>query len=80
MADVNLLSSAAIFYTGLTYLEIAELFDLLDVAFMSSTTFYHNQINFLIPTIQKHFNEQINTILQPSVDERRPITIMGDGR
>ena len=80
MADINLLSSAAVLYTGSTYTEIAEYFNLLDVAFLSSSTFYSIQRKYLIPTIQEFFNEQLNLILQLVIDLRHSVPVMGDGR
>ena len=79
MAEINLVASAAILYSGTTYYNIADFFRLLDATFLSATTYYSNQANHLIPTISKYYFQQQQLLLQ-KLSGRESVVLMGDGR
>ena len=79
MAEINLVASAAILYSGATYSDIADYFRLLDATFLSSATYYSNQSNYLIPTISKYYIQQQEILLR-ELSARESVVIMGDGR
>ncbi|KAK0132294.1 hypothetical protein N1851_011846 [Merluccius polli] len=57
MPENNLVSSAAIIFTGATETEIAEWADLLNLQLPKKTTYYSLQSTYLIPVIQKAYTD-----------------------
>ena len=80
MAEVNLLCSAAILFSGSTFTEISGFFRALECQFISHSTCYKNQAHYLIPAISKFYEEEQDRIMAELAEQNSSVTVMGDGR
>ena len=82
-ADINILSSASVFFTGATYTDIFEWAELLNLQIPKATLFYSIQRNYLIPVIHaayKKQNDDVIAMLHRRFDEGQRVDLCGDGR
>ena len=80
MAEVNLLCSAAVLFSGSTFTEISGFFRALECQFISHSTYYKNQAHYLIPAISKFYEEEQDRIMAELAEQNSSVTVMGDGR
>ncbi|XP_071952529.1 uncharacterized protein [Antedon mediterranea] len=83
MAEINLLTASAILYSGNTYQAINNFAKILDMHFLSSSSFYQIQKCYLLPVINEAYKEQqdvmIAELILRSLDNET-ISILGDAR
>ena len=63
IAAGNLLSSAAILFSGNTFSRIAQFASFLNLKFFSHTTYYNIQNKYLFPVVNKAWNEEKTSVL-----------------
>lgn len=83
MPTGNLLMSAATLFTGQTYSHIAEFADVLNLQYFSKTTYYDIQKRWLIPTINKQWEEDKSLVKDEILsrdEEDGKLQLAGDGR
>ena len=83
MPENNLVSSAAILFTGTTQTEITEWADLLNLQLPAKTTYYTLQSTYLIPVVYEAYNEmqeEVMSNLREITSKGGHIDIGGDGR
>lgn len=83
MPDNNLVSSAAIIFTGTTQNEIAEWDDLLNLKLPKKTPYYSLQSTYMIPVVHKAYTdmqEKILSELQETASAGGHTDIGGDAR
>ncbi|KAM8923966.1 uncharacterized protein RCH25_008712 [Pelodytes ibericus] len=54
----NVLSSAAVFFSGLNFCKVREMCQLLGLQFISHSTYYRCQRQYLFPTVDYHWQEE----------------------
>ncbi|XP_043942729.1 uncharacterized protein LOC122814185 [Protopterus annectens] len=74
----NLMSAAAVLFSGTTYAHISRFCAYLGVEFIGKTTYYDTQSQYLFPVVQFHWHEQQKELLKDA--EGRMIRLGGDGR
>ncbi|XP_068090805.1 uncharacterized protein [Hyperolius riggenbachi] len=74
----NILISAAILCSGLHFMKIDSFFRFLGVFSIRNTTHYANQMTFLFPTINYHWQMERSKILESVKSE--PVILAGDGQ
>ncbi|XP_070550648.1 uncharacterized protein [Ptychodera flava] len=74
----NLLVSAAILISGLSYQRISHFAMLLNLEFIGKSTYFLNQKNYVSPSINAAWEEEQRTIIQDN--SRTTVNICGDGR
>ena len=79
IAAGNLLSSAAILFSGNTFSHIAQFASFLNLKFFSHTTFYNIQNKYLFPVVNKAWKEERSSVLN-EVKSNGPVSLIGDGR
>ena len=79
IAAGNLLSSAAILFSGNTFSHIAQFATFLNLKFFSHTTFYNIQNKYLFPVVNKAWIEERSSVLD-EVKNNGPVNLIGDGR
>ena len=79
IAAGNLLSSAAILFSGNTFSRIAQFASFLNLKFFSHTTFYNIQNKYLFPVVNKAWKEERSSVLD-EVKSNGPVNLIGDGR
>ena len=79
IAAGNLLSSAAILFSGNTFSHIAQFASFLNLKFFSHTTFYNIQNKYLFPVVNKAWKEERSSVLD-EVKSNGPVNLIGDGR
>ena len=79
IAAGNLLSSAAILFSGNTFSHIAQFASFLNLKFFSHTTFYDIQNKYLFPVVNKAWKEERSSVLD-EVKSNGPVNLIGDGR
>ena len=79
IAAGNLLSSAAILFSGNTFSRIAQFASFLNLKFFSHTTYYNIQNKYLFPVVNKAWNEEKTSVLD-AVKRDGPVNLIGDGR
>ncbi|XP_073514678.1 uncharacterized protein [Phyllobates terribilis] len=72
----NVLLSAAVLFSGSSFLKSQHMFKLLNVKSIDKTTYYKNQSMYLFPAINHHWKEEQKAIIQ-SIQER-PLYLSGD--
>ena len=77
IAAGNLLSSAAILFSGNTFSHTAQFASFLNLKFFSHTTFYNIQNKYLFPVIA--WIEERSSVLD-EVKSNGPVNLIGDGR
>ena len=83
MAQTNIVSMAAILFTGSTFTEIKDWADLCNVQLPSSTTFYEYQSSYLLPVIDEEYELQRKSIVATIIEDAKagkPVHLCGDGR
>ena len=83
LAENNLVSSAAILFTGTTQTEITEWADLLNLQLPRKTQYYSMQSTYLIPVVYEAYNEMQEenmSNLREITSKGGHIDIGGDGR
>lgn len=82
MARNNILTSAAILFTGGTYTDIKDWASLLNLQIPGKTQFYAVQSKYLIPVINRTYKKQqdhiIERLKQPTAEEK--LALAGDAR
>ena len=56
--DINLLLASGIILSGNSYTKIRVLFDFMQLAIISPTTFYRYQCHFICPTVKKYYTDE----------------------
>ena len=79
MATGNIFLSAAILFTGNTFQRIKELMDVINISFISHTTFNKIQKKYLFPAINKVYTTNRQVIIDNAV-EKGDIDLLGDAR
>lgn len=83
MARNNILTSAAILFTGATYTDIKDWASLLNLQIPGKTQFYTIQSKYLIPVINRTYKKQqdriIESLKQPTESEYK-VALAGDAR
>ena len=79
IASGNLLSSAAILFSGNTFSRIAQFASFLNLKFFSHTTYYNIQNKYLFPVVNKAWKEERTSELD-AIKRDGPINLIGDGR
>ncbi|XP_043926603.1 uncharacterized protein LOC122801130 [Protopterus annectens] len=74
----NLMSAAAVLFSGTTYAHISRFCAYIGVEFIGKTTYYDIQSQYLFPVVQFHWHEQQKELLKDA--EGRMIRLGGDGR
>ncbi|XP_044126811.1 uncharacterized protein LOC122921008 [Bufo gargarizans] len=72
----NVLLSAAVLFSGSSFLKSQHMFKLLNLKSIDKTTYYKTQSMYLFPTINHHWKEEQKAVIQ-SVQER-PLCLAGD--
>ena len=75
----NLLTSAAILFSGNTFSRIAQFASFLKLKFFSHSTFYNIQNKFLFPLVDKAWIEERSSVLE-AIKRDGPVNLIGDGR
>ena len=75
----NLLTSAAILFSGNTFSRIAQFASFLKLNFFSHSTFYNIQNKFLFPLVDKAWTEERSSVLE-AIKREGPVNLIGDGR
>ena len=79
IAAGNLLSSAAILFSGNTFSRVAQFASFLNLKFFSHTTYYNIQKKYLFPVVNKAWKEEKSSVLD-EVKSNGPVNLIGDGR
>ena len=79
IAAGNLLTSAAILFSGKTFSRIAQFASFLKLKFFSHTTYYNLQNKFLFPVVNKAWTEERSSVLD-DIKQKGPVNLIGDGR
>ena len=80
IAAGNVLSSAAILFSGNTFSHIAQFASFLNLKFFSLTTFYNiTQNKYFFPVVNKTWKEERSSVLD-EVKSNGPDNLIGDGR
>ncbi|XP_044126020.1 uncharacterized protein LOC122920518 [Bufo gargarizans] len=72
----NVLLSAAVLFSGSSFLKSQHMFKLLNLKSIDKSTYYKTQSMYLFPTINHHWKEEQKAVIQ-SVQER-PLCLAGD--
>ena len=75
----NLLTSAAILFSGNTFSRIAQFASFLKLLFFSHSTFNNIQNKFLFPLVDKAWTEERSSVLE-AIKREGPVNLIGDGR
>lgn len=78
MAAGKLAISAAILFCGLTYTRIAHMANVLNMPFLSESTFHRLQKEYLYPVIHTTYIRQHETVIE--FLKGTPLQLSGDGR
>ena len=73
----NLNVAAAILFSGQTYQRLSHFADILKIVFISESTYYRIQYQYVFPVIDETWKSHQETLLQSKVD---PVSIIEDGR
>ena len=76
----NILTSAAILYSGALPSQALKIFKSLNCCTINGETFFRHQKKYLQPAIELLWNRQQQTILQEFKTTNTPIVVAGDGR
>ena len=79
MAAGNIFLSAGILFTGNTFQRIKELLDVINISFISHTTFNKIQKKYLFPAIHRVYTTNRQLIIDNAV-EKGDIDLLGNGR
>ena len=79
MAAGNIFLSAAILFTGNTFQRIKELMDVINISFISHTTFNKIQKKYLFPATHRVYTTNRQLIIDNAV-KKGGIDLLGDGR
>lgn len=74
----NLLLSGAVLFTGGHYAKMSDFAEILNLGFISESTYYSIQGTYLYPVVENTYNLQQTAILAALADEE--ISVMGDGQ
>jgi len=80
MPASNLLSCAATLFNGQTFRHVENVAELLNLKFMSHTTFYHVQRSNLIPVIMAAWKTHQQSLFTELHHSGEPLRLCGDGR
>lgn len=83
MARNNILTSAAILFTGATYTDIKEWSSLLNLQLPAKTQYYNLQSKYLVPVINNAYKNQQGRIierLKDNTDTTEQVALAGDAR
>ncbi|XP_040264838.1 uncharacterized protein LOC120980037 [Bufo bufo] len=72
----NVLLSAAVLFSGSSFLKSQHMFKLLNLKSIDKSTYYKTQSMYLFPTINHHWKEEQKAVIQ-SIQER-PLCLAGD--
>lgn len=76
----NILTSAAILYTGLIPAKALRVFKVLGCATISRKTFFRHQMYYLHPATDHIWKQEQKTLLEKMKTEKKKLIIGGDGR
>jgi solute carrier family 8 (sodium/calcium exchanger) len=76
----NILTSAAILFSGSIPAKALQMFHILDCRTITRSTFFRHQTNYLQPTISLVWKRHQNTIFDRIKAESRSVIVAGDGR
>ncbi|KAM4052676.1 uncharacterized protein ACNLHF_003192 [Anomaloglossus baeobatrachus] len=72
----DVLASAAVLYSGSSFLKILQMVKLLNLKFIGKSTYYKNQLTHLFPTLNRHWLMEQQSIITRLRD--KPICLTGD--
>ena len=81
--QTNLVSMAAVLFTGSTFTEIKDWAHLCNIQLPCSTTFYDYQASYFLPVIEEEYEMQRKSIVATLIDDAkagREVHLCGDGR
>lgn len=76
----NILSAAAILYSGAFPTKVLRLFQILKCAMISSSTFYRYQKLYLQPAVNNFWMKHQRMLFAKLKQEKKPLVLAGDGR
>ncbi|KAM4617735.1 uncharacterized protein O3C94_021655 [Discoglossus pictus] len=74
----NVLSSAALLFSGCHYAEVQDMFNLLGVPFISESTYSMYQKKCIFPTIDRHWKRDRQSTIRSL--KGKPLSLAGDGQ
>ncbi|KAM3940084.1 uncharacterized protein RB166_000078 [Leptodactylus fuscus] len=72
----DVLASAAVLYSGCSFLKTLQMVKLLNLKFIGKSTYYKNQMTYLFPAINRHWLLEQQSIITRLRD--KPVCLMGD--
>lgn len=72
----DVLASAAVLYSGSSFLKILQMVKLLNLKFIGKSTYYKNQLTYLFPTINRYWLLEQQSIITRLRD--KPVCLAGD--
>ncbi|XP_073409250.1 uncharacterized protein [Dendrobates tinctorius] len=72
----DVLASAAVLYSGTSFLKILQMVKLLNMKFIRKSTYYKNQLTHLFPTLNRHWHMEQQSIITRLRD--KPVCLAGD--
>ncbi|XP_056384441.1 uncharacterized protein LOC130277731 isoform X2 [Hyla sarda] len=72
----NVLLSAAVLFSGSSFVKSQHMFKLLNLKSVDKTTYSRNQSMYLFPTISHHWKEEQKAVIQSVLE--RPLSLAGD--
>ena len=76
----NILTSAAILYSGALPSKVLQMFRILNLATISRQTFFRHQSQYLQPAIHHVWKRSQELLLRSLKEKKNPIVLAGDGR
>ena len=76
----NILTSAAILYTGALQSQALRIFNILNCCTINRKSFFRHQREFLQPIIESLWNQQHEALLLQFKEGNTPLAVAGDGR
>ena len=76
----NLLVCSAILYSGSTYSKMYSFCKLLNMLYVSESTYYDIQANILLPVISERYNKETLAVYEEITNSRHDFIMAGDGK
>lgn len=76
----NILTSAAILYSGVIPAKALRIFQILNCLTISRKTFFRHQSHYLQPAVDSYWTKQQNALLDKMKDQKKKLAVGGDGR
>ncbi|XP_069819408.1 uncharacterized protein [Dendropsophus ebraccatus] len=72
----DVLASAAVFYSGSSFLKTLQMVKLLNLKFIGKSTYYQNQLTYLFPAVNRHWHLEQQSIITRL--KEKPVCLAGD--